>query len=139
MVLFLGNGIISEMRKEIPLLVKNWFFQKNENSFFISSVTIAELMDGIERLPASTKKIDLMAWFFGEVLDRFSGKILPIDENVAKTWGQLSASLRKMGITIGVKDLYIAATAHVHSLAILTLNEKHFIPTNIAVINPWKS
>jgi predicted nucleic acid-binding protein len=129
--------VISELRKEIPVNVVEWFASKNEDSFLISAVTIAELMDGIERLKPSKKKRDLEGWFFGEVIDRFEGKILPIDANVAKTWGRLNANLRQKGIQMGVQDLYIAATAEVHALAILTTNIKHFKDLDLPVINPW--
>ncbi|HEV8051955.1 MAG TPA: type II toxin-antitoxin system VapC family toxin [Parachlamydiaceae bacterium] len=134
----LDTCVVSELRKEVPKKVKEWFGNINEESLFISVVTIGELLDGIERLKTSKKKRDLEAWFFGEVMDRFQGKILPIDENVAKTWGRLSASLREKGISVGVQDLYLAATAHVHALAVLTINTKHFKDVNIPVINPWE-
>lgn len=130
--------VISELRKKIPENVVEWFANKNEESFMISVVTVAELLDGIERLSPSKKKRDLEAWFFGDVMERFQGKILPIDDNVAKTWGQLSAKLRKQGNIIGVQDLYIAATAQVHALAVLTINIKHFKDCDLPVINPWE-
>lgn len=133
----LDTCVISELRKKMPDKAKEWFVGKNAESFLISAVTIAELMDGIERLAPSKKKNDLEGWFLSEVLERFHGKILPIDENIAKTWGILSASLRQKGITIGVQDLYLAATAQVHTLAILTTNVKHFKDLNIPIINPW--
>ena len=133
----LDTCVISELRKKIPDKVKEWFADKNVESFFVSVVTVGELLDGIERLTPSKKKKDLEGWFFGEVMDRFQGKILPIDDNIAKTWGRLSATLRRKGISIGVQDLYLAATAHVHGLAILTINVKHFKDVGVSVINPW--
>ncbi len=134
----LDTCVISELRKEVPASVKDWFSDKNSDSFFISVVTIGEIIDGIERMSPSKKKNDLGEWLFREVLERFQGKILPINENIAKNWGRLSAELRKKGISIGVQDLYLAATAQVHSLTILTINVKHFQPIGIQVINPWK-
>jgi len=130
--------VISELRKKVPDSVREWFESKDEDSFLMSVVTVGELLDGIERLKPSKKKRDLESWFFGEVLTRFHGRILPIDENVAKTWGQLSASIRKKGKAIDVQDLYIAATARAHAIAIVTTNVKHFKDVDIPVINPWE-
>lgn len=129
--------VISELRKKIPLQVADWFENKDEELFFISVVTIAELLDGIERLSASKKKRDLEDWLHGDVLSRFKDRILPIDEKVAKTWGLLSASLKNKGINVGIQDLYIAATARVNSLSIVTLNHKDFKDTDISIFNPW--
>lgn len=134
----LDTCVVSELRKDIPHKVREWFGNINEESLFISVVTIGELLDGIERLRPSKKKTDLKAWFFGEVMDRFQGKILSIDETVAKTWGLLSANLREKGINVGVQDLYLMAIAQVHALAILTTNTQHFKGVNISVINPWE-
>lgn len=134
----LDTCVVSHLRKQVPDHVMKWFSDKSQDSFMMSAVTVAELLDGIERLKASKKKRDLEDWFFGDILVRFQGKILPIDENIAKAWGRLSAALRNKGISIGVQDLYLAATAQVHGLAIITTNIKHFNEAKISVINPWE-
>src|ERR1700733_6093109 len=126
--------IISELRKKIPSQVTNWFDNKDEELFYISVVTVAELLDGIERLPTSKKKRDLENWFHGDVLSRFKDCILPIDEKVAKTCGFLSAALKSKGVNVGVQDLYIAATAKVNSLAVVTLNFKDFKDADISLV-----
>jgi predicted nucleic acid-binding protein len=134
----LDTCVISELRKVTPLHVKDWFESKDEELFFISVVTIAELLDGIERLPSSKKKNDLKEWFHGSVLSRFKDRILVIDEKTAKMWAHLNANLIKKGVTVGIQDLYIAATAMVNSLAVVTLNLKDFKNTNISIFNPWE-
>ena len=131
--------VISYLRKEMPSCAMQWFANREEESFLMSVVTVAELLDGIERLKPSKKKRDLESWFFGEVMERFKGRILPIDEQIAKAWGLLSASLRNKGIAVSVQDLYLAATAQVYSLAILTANSKHLKALDLPVINPWES
>jgi predicted nucleic acid-binding protein len=133
----LDTCVISELRKEVPDKVKKWFADKNPHTFQISVVTIAEILDGIERLPASKKKSELEEWFFEGLLDRFQERILPINEEVAKVWGRLSGDLCKRGVPVGVQDLYIAATAKVHSLTVLTINIKHFKNIDVPIINPW--
>lgn len=134
----LDTCIISELRKDVPDHVKLWFSNKNPESFYISVVTVAELLDGIERLPSSKKKKDLMEWHINDVLNRFQDKIFPIDESIARAWGRLSASLRQKGVTIGVQDIYLAATTQIHALTLVTTNIKHFKDTDIPVINPWE-
>lgn len=134
----LDTCVISELRKEVSQSVRDWFDSVDQDLFFISVVTIAELLDGIERLPLSRRKTDLENWFFGEVYSRFKNRILAIDDHVAKEWAYLNASLQRKGHHVGVQDLYIAATAKAHGFAIVTRNVKDFQYTKIAVINPWE-
>ncbi len=133
----LDTCILSQLRKEIPLSVKHWFESIDQDLFYISVVTIAELLDGIERLAPCKKKKDLENWFFGEVHSRFKDRILSIDDHVAKEWAFLNASLQKEGHNIGVQDLYIAATAKSHGFVIVTINTKDFYPTKVPIFNPW--
>lgn len=133
----LDTCVVSELRKTVPEAVKKWCDSINQDLFFISAVTIAELLDGIERLHQSKKRKDLENWFFGELHSRFKDRILPIDDHVAKEWAYLNASLLRKGHTVGVQDLYIAATAKSHGFAIVTRNVKDFVHTKIPLINPW--
>lgn len=133
----LDTCTVSALRKEIPPQTKKWFEEREDSLFLISVVTLAELWNGIERLPNSKKRSSLEEWFYGKVLTGFQGKILFIDEKVALEWGRLNTYLEKKGIKIGVQDLYIAATAKINGLMIVTLNTKDFVYDNIPLVNPW--
>lgn len=135
----LDTCILSELRKNVPSTVISWFESKDQDLFYISVVTIAELWDGIERLSDSKKKKDLEDWFYGEVHSRFKDRILPIQDHIAKEWGSLNAICRKKGFCVGIQDLYLAATAKLHGLAFVTLNIKDFENIDdLTVINPWQ-
>lgn len=134
----LDTCVLSQLRKRNPAHVYDWFESKNQDLFFISTVTIAELWDGIERLESCKKRKDLEDWFFGEILTRFKGNILSIDESIAIKWGMLNSSLQKKGLTVGVQDLYIAATAAAKNLVLITLNTKDFINIDLTIVNPWE-
>jgi predicted nucleic acid-binding protein len=129
--------VISELRKKVPINARNWFEDKDQNLFYISVVTVAEILDGIERLPDSKKKMDLEDWFYGEIQTRFIDRMLHIDDHVAREWAFLNSSLQKEGITVSVQDLYIAATVRAHGFALVTLNVKAFHEIDIPIINPW--
>lgn len=114
----LDTCVLSELRKKVPQHVFSWFEKKDQNLFYISVVTFAELLDGIERLPNSKKRKDLEDWFYGDIHTRIKNRILSIDDHVAKEWAIMNASLQHKGICIGVQDLYIAATAKAHGFAL---------------------
>jgi len=137
MTYLLDTCALSELRKEIPVNVKNWFNDKNQQLFYISVINIAEIRYGIERLPDSKKKNDLENWFYSEVRARFADNILTIDEPVAETWASLNATSQKKGITVGTQDLYIAACAKANGFILVTINTKDFQHLDIPLINPW--
>ena len=58
----------------------------NEETY-ICTMSIGEILHGIELLPASTKRKRLEEWYKTGVLPSFSGRILPIDLAVMERWG----------------------------------------------------
>lgn len=52
-------------------------------------------------------------------------------------WAELLARLRKTGTAMPIKDSFIAATAIVHGLAVVTQNRSDFTKAGVRVINPF--
>ena len=67
----------------------------------------------------------------------FEGRILPVDEEVILEWRRMVAWGRERRITFSQPDLFIAATAQVHSLTLCTRNERDFREADIPILNPW--
>jgi predicted nucleic acid-binding protein len=108
---------------------------------FLSAVTIAEIADGIakaKREGAKRKASALAAWLRA-VLHLYSDRILPLDSVTAEIAGALSDLARGRGHSPGFADVIIAATAHRHNLTILSRNKRHFVPMDVAVIDPFQS
>jgi predicted nucleic acid-binding protein len=98
---------------------------------------IDRLRDGIERLPDGARKRALETWFGESLLNRFYGRILPIDARVADICGRLMATRARAGFRLGPMDGMLAATALAHDLTIVTRNVSDFDSLGIAVLNPW--
>jgi tRNA(fMet)-specific endonuclease VapC len=63
--------------------------------------------------------------FWDDLLDSFM--VHAFDERVADEAVRIEQSIRKRGEgSIGMADLFIASTAIVHGLPLVTLNQKHF-------------
>ena len=106
---------------------------------FLSTVTIAEIEDGIakaKREGATRKARDLTAWL-ETVLHLYAARILPFDLATARLAGGLSDHARGQGHAPGFADIIIAATAQHHGLTILTRNLRHFEPLGVAVHDPF--
>jgi predicted nucleic acid-binding protein len=74
----------------------------------------------------------MLAWLARDILSAFAGRIMPIDEEVALASASLHVPDRRPD-----RDAYIAATALVHDLIVVTRNTKDFEPTGAKLFNPW--
>lgn len=106
---------------------------------YISAVTAAEIVTGIvktEREGGHTKASTLRQWW-GEIEHFYGERILSFDLQAAHIAGAMLDQARAHAPGFG--DVAIAATAQLHSLTVLTGNERHFVPLGVPVLNPFKS
>ncbi|MBF0292655.1 MAG: type II toxin-antitoxin system VapC family toxin [Nitrospinae bacterium] len=115
----------------------SWVEAQDENGLYLSSITIGEVYSGIVRLADGKKRGTLLKWVSEELMDRFHGKILPLDTVVAARWGEIIGAAGKRGINLPVVDAMIAATALTHGLEVVTRNATDFKKCGVAVTNPW--
>jgi predicted nucleic acid-binding protein len=123
----LDTNIVSESVKPRPNPgIVNWLANADEDHVFISVVTVTEIRYGIERMPAGNKRKRLDEWLRVELPFRFEGRILPIDGVVADACGRLIARSEARGHPLEARDAFIAATAEVYGLTLVTRNISDF-------------
>jgi toxin FitB len=108
---------------------------------FLSAVTIAEITEGIakaKREGAKRKASNLSAWL-QTVLHLYGDRVLPFDSSTAEIAGALADLARGRGHSPGFADVAISATARRHNLTILSRNERHFTPMDVAVVDPFQT
>ncbi len=138
MSFLLDTNVVSEWVKQRPNAgVVAWFAEVDEDRVFLSAITLAELRHGIRRLANGARRRRLDAWLSDELPLRFEGRLLPIDPPVADRWGEVVAERAAAGRPIGAMDAFIAATANVHRLALVTRNERDFKAAVKEIVNPW--
>lgn len=134
----LDTNLISEWIKPEPNTgVIAWTAEADEDRLFISVVTLAELRHGIDRLAAGRRRERLDSWLQRDLPDRFGERVLPVTRDVADVWGRIITKCEALGRPIGVMDAFIAATADVHKLTVVTRNESDFESAVANVVNPW--
>jgi toxin FitB len=134
----LDTNVVSEWVKPRPEpRVVGWLAGVDEDRVFLSVVTIAEIRHGLERLQPGRRRTRLDAWLRLDLPLRFEGRLLGIDAAVADAWGAIVARRDRSGRPIGVMDGFVAATAEVHSLTLVTRNAPDFASAVTAVFDPW--
>jgi len=137
MSFLLDTNAVSEWVKPRPNAgLIGWMESTDEDRVFISVISLAELHYGAERLAAGRRRSRLEEWLRHELPLRFEGRILPIDSNIAEAWGKTVLHSEAAGRPIGAMDAFLAATAEVHRLTLVTRNLADFRVLK-AVLNPW--
>jgi predicted nucleic acid-binding protein len=109
----------------------------DEDRLFVSVVSFGEIRQGAAGLPEGRRRRELEAWLSDELPMRFDGRILDVTRPIAEVWGELSADAKRRGKALHVQDAYLAATAIVHRLTIVTRNIKDFRDCGPTLVNPW--
>jgi predicted nucleic acid-binding protein len=117
--------------------VERWVYAQNEQSLYLSVVSIGELRRGTVVLPISKRRTELTLWLDGGLLPRFRRRILPITQPIADRWGVLDGQCQLRGTPLNTADGMIAATALEHGLTVVTRNVRDFVGLGVEVINPW--
>ena len=135
----LDTCVISELVAIQPSeKVIDWIDNIEQESVYLSVITIGEIYKGIEILPESKRKINLQKWLNDELIIRFRGKILLVDTNVMLVWGELTGRLNIEGKRMPAIDSLIAAIAIHNNCSLVTRNEDDFKNVALSIINAWK-
>lgn len=135
----LDTCVISELVRSKPAAaVAGWIGSHEEGDLFLSVITIGELEKGIAKLPRSSRRTELEKWVRRELTDRFRGRMLPIDANVASRWGAIVVASERRGQPLPVIDGLIAATSLQHDLMVVTRNTDDFERCGARCVDPWQ-
>ena len=136
----LDTNVISELVKPRPdPTVTRWIDAIEESLLCLSVLTLGEIRKGMASLPDAFRRVSLEAWLDHDLVLRFAGRILVIDQAVADRWGRIAAKARAAKSPLPVIDGLLAATAMQHNLTLVTRNTKDVAVTDVAVFNPWTS
>jgi predicted nucleic acid-binding protein len=133
----LDTNTVSEWVKPRPNVgVIAWMDSIDDDLVFLSVVSLAEVRYGIERLAHGNRRRQLEEWLELELPLRFEDRILPVDAGIANAWGKIVSSGEAAGRPVAAMDAFLAATAEVHRLTLVTRNTSHFSFLK-TVVNPW--
>mgnify|MGYP000867312603 FL=1 len=137
-MIILDTNVVSEPLKPAPNpAVMDWLNAQEPETLYLTTINLAELLAGVELLPAGRRKNLLKQSLVSQVQILFAGRILTFDTHAAETFAITHAAALQHGNTIGFPDCAIAAIARTHGFAVATRNTRDFRGTGITVINPW--
>jgi predicted nucleic acid-binding protein len=134
----LDTCTLSELRKPSPNPAVVAAVQAIPDAqLYVSVLSLGEIAKGIGLLAAGKKRDGHAAWL-AALENQFSDRILGLDVETAKLWGELTARAQKKGVVIPATDGLLAATALRHGLHVMTRNESDFKASGARIVNPWQ-
>lgn len=130
-------AICEPTRKSPSPRVSAWLDEQSEESLYLSVLTLGEIRKGVAVLPAGPKRRNLERWLAHVLVERFAGRILPVDAEVADSWGRLQTAAETTGRPLPTLDSMLAATALANDLTLVTRNTTDFTGTGAELLNPW--
>ena len=136
----LDTNVVSEpMRQHPERRVQDWLDAQAAETLYLSTVSLSELLLGIESLPMGRRRKGLTAALGLQIEGLFEDRIIPFDVAAAEAYAKVVTVARRNGYPISVADGQIAAIAAARKLAVASRDEAPFRAAGLSVINPWKA
>lgn len=135
MSFLLDTNVLSEARKRqnADARVQTWLRSVAGTELFTSVLVVGELRRGAERLRRKdTAQAALLDEWLATLKQQFADRVLPVTTEIAEEWGRLNAS-----DPLPTIDGYLAATANVHGLTVVTRNVRDLARTGVELFDPW--
>lgn len=128
----LDTSIILETLRTRPAsAVATWMESVDQDNFYVSAITVGELMAALEQVGDPDRRTELMRWILTDMQAWFRGHILTLTPEVATFWGSMAPKLKDVNAITGLQ----VAFALKHNLQLVT-REAVSIP-HLSVVNPW--
>lgn len=127
----LDTNICIYIIKKQPLNVLKKFSSLEIGDIGISSITLAELIYGVEKSQQQQKNRAALEEFILPL------DVMAFDDDAASYYGKLRSNLEKKGTPIGALDLMIAAHSQSLGAILVTNNRKEFMRVPKLTIEDW--
>lgn len=138
-MIVLDTNVISEIFRPSPEpRVVEWLVTLT-GDVAITSITLAELLAGVRRLPNGQRK-DELAQRIDEAVAPYRGSrsVLAFDDDAAERYAEVLASREAAGAPVSTADAQIAAICLANGATCATRNVKDFQHTGVELVDPWK-
>lgn len=138
-MIILDTNVVSEpMKADGNRRVRDWLDDQIAETLYLTSISLSELLLGVQVLPDGKRKEGLAAALTELLTELFGSRILSFDQQAATVYAARVSRARASGRAISMADGQIAAIAAVHGFAVATRNTAPFIAAGVPVVNPWE-
>lgn len=124
--------LLETLRPQPSPDVTTWMESVDQDKFYVSAITIGELMAALEQVADTDRRTALMRWILTDMQTWFKGHILNLTPEVAAFWGSLAGKLdQSVSAIAGLQ----AAFALKHNLHLVT-KDSIAVP-QLKTVNPW--
>lgn len=139
-MIVLDTNVLSEILRPSPAReVMAWMATQSNTSIFTTTITMGELLYGVQLMPDGQRKSELFAAVHGIFDQDLAGQILSFDRAGADAFGRIASSRKLAGQPISQFDAMIAAITQSRGATLATRNIKDFGNCGIDLINPWNA
>lgn len=137
-MIILDTNVISEpLKPSANQTVIDWLDRQDPNTLYLTTISLAELLVGVNLLPKGKRKNNLSKSLNNQLSELFESRILTFDQNAAIAYADLYTRARKSGYVISVSDGQIASIAATNNFIVATRDTEPFMTVGLSVINPW--
>ena len=138
MIILDTNVLSALMLREPDLVVVSWLDRQTADSIWITSITVFEIRFGLALLPSGKRRRSLEEAFARSVEEDFEGRVLPFEEEAARSAADLGAKRRSAGRPMDFRDIEIAGIAASKGATLATGNIRDFEGLGVGLIDPWR-
>lgn len=136
-MIVLDTDVLGELTRPNPApAVFEWINVRPASDLATTSVTLAESLYGVPRLPDGRRKAEL-ARVTSAIFDRFRGRTWSFDAAAAREYADLVAARFRSGRPMSFQDAQIAAICRARGAVLATRNAEDFEGVGVEVVNPW--
>jgi hypothetical protein len=137
-MIVVDTNVLSEVMKVSPSpRVVDWWNSYPETELYLTSITQAEILAGIELLPKGKRRAAIAQAAEATFREDFADRILPFDGEAVREFAMIFAARRKLGRPIRQSDAQIAAIARSSGAVLATRNTGDFEHCGVKLVNPW--
>ena len=137
-MIILDTNVVSELMKPQPdEAVVAWLAAQSRRELSTTTITKAEILYGVARLPDGRRKTALAADADRMFRDDFAGRILAFDDASTPRYAEVMITRRRAGKPMTTLDAQIAAIALANGAAVATRNIDDFDGCGVTLVNPW--
>ncbi|MBU1168729.1 MAG: tRNA(fMet)-specific endonuclease VapC [Proteobacteria bacterium] len=126
----LDTNIVIYVLKRRPVELLD-VFNRHAGQMCISSITLAELLHGVEKSAMPDHNLIQVEDFISRL------EVLPYGAKAASHYGDIRAKLERNGAPIGVNDLHIAGHARSEGFVLVTNNVREFERVECLRLDNW--